>query len=229
MPQIIAHRGASRDHPENTIDAFTRALELGADGIELDVHATSDGTIVVHHDATVLPDNAPLEARVSIATLATTQLDAMRIRGGHRIPHLDQVFDLVGARATVYVEVKGIGIEAALIECLARHPKARLAVHAFDHRIPLAIRARRPGTSIGLLSASYPLDVQALLRPANADSFWQHATLIDAQFVNDVHAAGVALIAWTVNDASMARALAAMGVDALCTDAPDVIRAALRG
>lgn len=228
MPQIIAHRGASRDCLENTMEAFARALELGADAIELDVHATQDGVIVVHHDATVSSDGESTGARVALATLSGAEVDEMRIRGGHRIPRLDEVFELVGTRATVYVEVKGVGTADALVACLARHPRAKLAVHAFDHRIPVAVRARRPGTSIGLLSASYPLDVAGIVVAAHADSFWQDATLIDADLVANVHAVGVALIAWTVNDVEDARRLRDLGVDALCTDVPDVVRAALR-
>jgi glycerophosphoryl diester phosphodiesterase len=228
MTEIIAHRGASRDCPENTMEAFARALALGADALELDVHATRDGTIVVHHDPTVAMDDLAAGRRPEIAGLSVTQIDALHVRGAHRIPHLDAVFDLVGARATVYVEVKGVGIEDALVACLNRHPQARLAVHAFDHRIPVGIRRRRPGTAIGLLSASYPLDVAAMIPPEGADSLWQEATLIDADFVDAAHTAGARLIAWTVNDAERARALVALGVDALCTDIPDVIRAALR-
>ena len=96
-------------------------------------------------------------------------------------------------------------------------------------RIPVEVRALSPGLSIGLLSASYPLDVRAMLLPAAAESWWQHVELIDEALVHDVHAAGARLIAWTVNDPAQARELASWGVDALCTDSPGEIRAALGG
>jgi glycerophosphoryl diester phosphodiesterase len=103
-----------------------------------------------------------------------------------------------------------------------------VAVHSFDHRIPVAVRARRPGTAIGLLMASYPLDIGAVLRPAAAESLWQQAQLIDAALVREAHAAGATVVAWTVNDTEQALTLAALGVDALCTDTPGLLRVALQ-
>jgi glycerophosphoryl diester phosphodiesterase len=223
--EIIAHRGASRDRRENTLAAFALALEQEADGIELDVHATADGTVVVHHDAALGADATLPKAE--LAELTARTLAAVRLGSGDPVPTLDEVLDLVGRRATVYVEVKGHGIERAVADCLRRHPDARLAVHAFDHRIPPAVRRELAGTRIGLLSASYPLDVGALLTSARADDFWQHAPLIDADLVQAVRRAGARIVAWTENDPAHARALVDMGVDALCTDTPGVLRAAL--
>ncbi|HYW31089.1 MAG TPA: glycerophosphodiester phosphodiesterase [Gemmatimonas sp.] len=225
MTEIIAHRGASRDRRENTLAAFTLALEQGADGIELDVHATRDGTVVVHHDPVVRID--PAGPAVPLADLTDREVAAVRLPGGDPIPTLDAVFDLVGDRATIYVEIKGSSMTEILATCLRRHSTARYAVHAFDHRMPLAVRERLPGTRIGLLSASYPLNVAALLQPATADAFWQHQSLIDVSLVEATHAAGCRVIAWTENDPVHARSLLGMGVDGLCTDIPGVLRTAL--
>ncbi len=147
--------------------------------------------------------------------------------GGGSAPTLDEVLDLVGRRARVYVEVKALGAEAAVLACLARHPDVRCAVHAFDHRVPVALRAASPALSIGVLSASYPLDLAGFIGPAAPQAFWQAGSLIDQPLVEATHQLGARLIAWTVNDAVHARSLAAMGVDALCTDVPGAIRAAL--
>ncbi len=230
MPEIIAHRGASRECLENTLQAFDRALSQGADGIELDVHATRDGRVVVHHDAAVrrrLAGKGP--ASIALSTLDFETLHLHRLRDGQMIPTLDAVLDLVGTRATVYIEVKAQAIEGPLTACLERHPTSRVAIHAFDHRIPVAVRSRRPGTAIGLLSASYPLDLGAVLRPAAAEMLWQQADLIDEALVRDAHALGATVTAWTVNDPVHARRLLDMGVDALCTDTPGALRAVLMG
>ena len=184
--------------------------------------------VVVHHDATV-PDGAPGggPTGIALAALDFAALHAHRLRDGHLIPSLDAVLDLVGAHATVLIEVKASGIEDALVSCLERHPRARVAVHAFDHRIPVAVRARRPGTTIGLLSASYPLDLGAVLRPASPEALWQQCGLIDADLVREAHASGAAVIAWTENDPSHAKYLLSLGVDGFCTDVPDVLRRVL--
>lgn len=226
-PLLIAHRGASRAFLENTLAAFQRALDLGVDGIELDVHGTRDGVLVVHHDPTLAIRHGEAVEQVPIASLSAAVVAAHRLHTGDAVPTLEAVFDLVGHRSTMYVEVKAAGVEALVAALLDRHPTVRAEVHAFDHRIPVGVRTLRPGTPIGLLSASYPLDVRAVLAGANAEAFWQHAPLIDESLVHAVHAAGARLIAWTVNDAPHARQLAAWGVDGLCSDVPDVIQTAI--
>lgn len=226
IPEIIAHRGTPRECLENTMASFDRALAQGADGIELDVHATRDGVVVVHHDAVVRsgPADAAAEGTLAIAERAWADLQDVALKDGSRIPTLDAVLTRVGARATVYIEVKAADMETALIACLDRHASAQLAVHAFDHRIPVAVRTRRTETSIGLLSTSYPLSLADFVSAAHAHAFWQQAHLIDESLVRDAHALGLRLIAWTVNDLALARRLAAWGVDALCTDTPGLLR-----
>ncbi|MEO7521526.1 MAG: glycerophosphodiester phosphodiesterase, partial [Gemmatimonas sp.] len=118
MTEIIAHRGASRDLLENTLSAFAAALEQGADGLELDVHSTRDGAMVVHHDPVLRSRNSATPRRIPDLTLE--EVGAMRLADGSRVPTLDEVLTLVAGRATVYVEVKATGIEEPLVKCLRR-------------------------------------------------------------------------------------------------------------
>lgn len=225
IPEIIAHRGASRECLENTLPAFERALALNADGIELDVHGTADGVLVVHHDAEIrLRPDAPA---VPISSLRADEIATIRLRDGSAVPTLDQVCALVGTRVVLYVEVKAPNVAQLVVSALDRHPAMRMAVHAFDHRLPVAVRTTRPATRIGLLSASYPLDVAQWLAGAHPEAVWQQAALIDEAFVRAVHGFGARVIAWTENDAPHARQLAAWGVDGLCSDIPDAIRRAV--
>ncbi len=225
IPEIIAHRGASRECLENTLPAFERALALNADGIELDVHGTADGVLVVHHDAEIRQQ--PGATAVPIASLRADEIATIRLRDGFAVPTLDEVCALVRDRAVLYVEVKASSVARLVVSTLDRHPSMRMAVHAFDHRLPVAVRAMRPQTPIGLLSASYPLDVAEWLSGARPEAVWQQAALIDEAFVRAVHGFGARVIAWTENDAPHARQLAAWGVDGLCSDVPDVIRRAI--
>jgi glycerophosphoryl diester phosphodiesterase len=196
----------------------------------LDVHATRDGVIVVHHDSTLRTMDARGEVALhEIANLDATTVTTTPLAGGSVAPTLDEVLELVGPRATVYVEVKAFGVEDALEATFARHPSVRVAVHAFDHRIPIAARERRPTLPIGLLSTSYPLDLGGFIGRAHCQAFWQHAPLIDRALVQRAHELDARVVAWTVNNLDQARALVDLGVDALCTDTPGLLRRALAG
>ncbi|MEP6833442.1 MAG: glycerophosphodiester phosphodiesterase [Gemmatimonas sp.] len=230
--EIIAHRGASRDRLENTMAAFICALEQGADAFELDVHATRDGVVVVHHDADILINaedaKVPNGRRLTINTVDFTTLSGLRLRNGEAVPTLDDVLSLAAAKAAVYVEVKGIGIEVDVIKCLARHANTRTAVHSFDHRISHHIGMLNPGSPIGLLSASYLLDFTHLITTASARDLWQQTAMIDRALVKTAHRNGARVIAWTENSVQHAAELVQLGVDAICTDIPGEMRSGLR-
>ena len=212
LPEIIAHRGASRERPENTLAAFRRAVELGADAIELDLHRTSDGVIVVHHDADVGSGRAIREL-----TLAT--VGAVRV-GGEPIPTLAQVFEAVGASLGVYCELKGLDTAPAaldVIQAFATLP-AGAAVHAFDHRLIAEAARLAPSVPRGVLEVSYPVDPLGAARDVDARDLWRQWEFVDEALVRAAHADGRRVVAWTVNDAAAMSRLSMWGVDALCTD-----------
>jgi glycerophosphoryl diester phosphodiesterase len=216
-PAVIGHRGVPAERPENTMSGFVRALELRVDGIELDVHATRDGVLVVHHDEVVRSIDAEggTIARLRWAQLAESS-----------VPALEAVLDLVGDRATVYVEVKGRGIEREVAAAVA-HAPARCAVHSFDHRTVAALRDLQPGVPRGILQTSRLVDSVAALRAAGAVTLWQHWQLVDEALVREVAAVGGEVIAWTVNDPALANRFAEWGVAGICTDDPARVTAAL--
>lgn len=228
LPEIVGHRGAPREHMENTLSGFARAIALGAAGVELDVHATRDGVVVVHHDPVPRarrPDQS-VETR-PIAELLAAEVATLRHADGSAIPTLDEVLQLLGARATAYVELKGRDVEAAALAALARHPTTPAAVHSFDHRAVWRAGQRAPRVRRGVLLASYLVDAPAALAAAGALDLWQEWEWIDPPLVAAVHAMGGRVVAWTANEPGAVRALAAMGVDAICTDVPGAVRDAL--
>jgi glycerophosphoryl diester phosphodiesterase len=226
-PEIIGHRGAPRECIENTLPGFSRALVLGADAVELDVHATRDGTVVVHHDPVprALRADGAAETR-SIASLAASEVAALRFADGTGIPTLDEALGLLGRDATAYVEIKGSGIAGAVLAVLARHATPA-AVHSFDHRTVRQVSAARPALRSGVLLSSYLLDPAAVMRGAGALDLWQEWSWIDAALVEAVRGAGGRVVAWTANDPAAIEALAAIGVGAICTDLPAVAGRAL--
>jgi glycerophosphoryl diester phosphodiesterase len=218
--ELIGHRGAPRERPENTLAAFDAALARGADAVELDVHATVDGVAVVHHDPALAGSVRP------IAGMASSELAGHRVRG-EPVPSLDEVLELCEGRCRVYIELKGRDVERLVVERIRAH-RAECAVHSFDHRAVRRVREIAPELRRGILLDAYLADVGGAIRAADAQDLWQESTWIDAPLVEAARGAGARVVAWTVNDEERARALAALGVAALCTDALPAL-APLRG
>ena len=211
--EIIAHRGVPRQEPENSLPGFELAVRQKVHGIELDVHATRDGVIVVHHDPNIR--HGPL-----INTLTLTELHRYPLAPGVEIPTLAAVLDRMARAApppVVYVEVKGKGIEEAVVEVLefARVPTA---VHSFDHRVAVRVTSISPSIPTGILLDSYLIDPVGALRGASARDYWLQSSFIDRDLVRRIHDAGGRVIAWTVNEPDDVAVLAALGVDAICSD-----------
>jgi glycerophosphoryl diester phosphodiesterase len=208
----IAHRGAKKELPENTIPAFRRAFERGADAIELDVHATRDGVVVVHHDPALASTRA-------IADMSWSELRRVELAPGISVPRLDDVLAMTPAGRIVYVEIKGERIEAAVATVITESP-ARCAVHSFDHDAIARLRAIAPDIPRGILFDKRATAEATIRRieAAGARDLWPRRDLIDPNLVALAHGAGARVIAWTVNSMVEGRALAAMGVDGLCTD-----------
>lgn len=209
----IAHRGAKREFPENTLPAFERAYERGADAVELDVHCTADGVVVVHHD----PSIGTRWAGRAIAELTWNDVTNVELAGGARIPRLSDVLAATPPHATVYVEIKGAAIEQAVADVI-RASGVRCAVHSFDHDAIVRLREIAPEIPRGVLFENADVDMLQVVRLTDARDVWPHFKLIDQTLVERIHAARGRVIAWTVNDAGLATRLAGWGVDGLCGD-----------
>jgi glycerophosphoryl diester phosphodiesterase len=221
-PSVIAHRGASGYEYENSRAAFRRAVMLDADGVELDVHATSDGGIVVHHDPE-MPGAGP------IAELSLAQARQLRIRNGESLPVLAEILDLVGVR-DVWIEVKSLApaYDHLLLAFLDYGPAPqRYAIHSFDHRIVHRLGEARPSLRRGVLLSAYLRDAVAVMRAVGATTLWQEWQQVDQDLVTHVHEAGCTLIAWTVNEIGDLDRMVRLGVDGLCGNYPDRIRVAI--
>ena len=221
-PSVIAHRGASGYEYENSRAAFRRAVMLDADGVELDVHATRDGGIVVHHDPEI-PGVGP------IAELSLAEARRARIRNGETLPLLTEVLDLVGER-DVWVEIKGLPPEhdQCLLEVLDRGPAPeRYAVHSFDHRIVFRLGELRSRLRRGILLSAYLRDPVSVMRTVGATTLWQEWQQVDQELVSRIHEAGCAVVAWTVNELGDLDRMVRLGVDGLCGNYPDRIRVAI--
>jgi len=218
-PLVIAHRGASAYEVENSLAAFRAAGRMGADAVELDVHASADGSLFVHHDEAINGHPIP--------RLTTPEAARFRLANGEPLSTLEQALAAIGPRLQVFIEVKSLPepFDGRLFETMDRGPNpSGYAVHGFDHRIVRRLGGKRPALPRGVLSSAYLVRPLVALEDAGATMLWQERGLVDRHLVESVHAAGCRMFVWTVNDSREMEQLVALGVDGLCTNFPDIGR-----
>ena len=221
-PLAIAHRGASAREVENSLAAFRAADALRADAVELDIHTTADGALVVHHDEMI--------GRHHVAHCSLREIREQPLSNGERVPTLEEALAVIVVRMIAFVEVKSLAPkwDARLFAAIDASPHPdRARLHSFDHRIVRRLGAQRPAILRGVLSASYPVHPARMMEDADAQALWQHAPLIDAALVEKVHEAGGAVYAWTVDTREEMRSLLGLGVDGLCSNHPEMARQAI--
>ncbi len=221
-PLVIAHRGASGSELENSLAAFRAAAPQGADAVELDVHATADGELIVHHDEAV--------DGTHITQASARVLGALRLANGEPVPTLSQALAAITPRLQVFVEVKSLPSrwDERLLETLGSGPNpAGYAVHSFDHRIVRRLGEKRPGLPCGILASAYLVRPLSAMQDAGASVLWQECTVVDELLVRTVHGAGARIFVWTVNEPDDLARCVAWEVDGLCTNFPARAREAV--
>lgn len=216
---ILGHRGASVAAIENTPEAFRLADEMGADGIELDVRRVADGRLLVAHDP--LPDSLTEVDQLHLATL-------------------DEVLDACGDRMLVNVEIKNwpadagfdptMAMVAPIVELLRRRGTAavsRWLISSFSWDTLAACRAAAPEIATAWLVSTVSADRIVAIAEAGHTAVNPWEPNVTEEFVTRCHDAGLAVNTWTCNDPARLVELAAVGVDGVCTDVPDIALAAL--
>ena len=232
-PLRIAHRGASARAPENTLAAFREAVRLGADAVECDVRLSGDGKPVVIHDDTVdrTTDGRGMVARLPLAELR--RLDAgswfaSRFRG-ERIPTLEETFEFARGRCGLNLEIKGAAADAdgdgATIRAVARSLAASgfrdpLIVSSFSRQALILARSAMPRVRLGLLVSRSLRGLRSAHRLTGLAAVHPHVRLASRRRMRLVHALGLLVLFWTVNERRLIRRLQDLGADGLMTDDP---------
>jgi glycerophosphoryl diester phosphodiesterase len=240
----IAHRGASLVAPPNTLAAFWAAVELGADGIECDVHLSADGIPVVIHDFTV---DATTDGHGRVSEMRVAELKRLDAGAsfsprfaGERIPTLEEVLEMAGDRLLLNIELKTTsladnGLERAVVSLLEGYGPARAGRVLLSSFNPFSLRRVKRLAShlpVGLLYApDLPLPLRrawlASLVPHEARH--PHHSMVDASYISRARRRGYWVHTWTVDDEGEMRRLLTLGVEAIITDAPALLRALLSG
>ena len=238
----FAHRGASGHAPENTLAAFLLAAEMGAHGIELDVHLSADGEAVVIHNDTV---DATTDGTGRVSQLALSEIRSLDAGSsfdpefaGERIPTLQEVFDAVGRRLLINVEIKvELGYhpreqEAEVVGLIEDNQMIdRVIISSFVPSSLRRVHKMNPSIALGLLygeqeTAWLPRVMRWLSVPFDALHPSYH--MVHADYVKNAQQRGRRVNVWTVNTADDMRRMHDLGVDGIITNYPDVLHAILK-
>ncbi|EGL15638.1 MULTISPECIES: glycerophosphodiester phosphodiesterase [Paenibacillus] len=237
-PMIIAHRGAKGMSPENTLGAFKLGLEQGCEGIELDVHLSADGELIVIHDHT-LDRTTDRKGAIAEKTLAEIkEADAgswySEAYKGEKVPTLAEVFDLVPASVMINIEIKapGNGMEQKLADFLSERGRIdNVVTSSFDHKSVRRLKLIEPKAKIGLLYANNLLDPTAYARSFDVEvySLHPHFRAIDAEDVAKAVENGLKVYPYTANEVHDFKELNEKGVSGIITDFPGRLKEWLQG
>lgn len=229
--KIIAHRGFSGIAPENTLIAFQKAIECGADYFELDVHKTKDDSIVVIHDASV-DRTSSNDMKGKIAEM--TYLDLKAVKVGYRkefsnkyenekIPTLKEALELAKGKIKVCIEIKVYGVEKEVVK-IVDDLRLNDDVIIFSFYYPVLARIRQLDKNIPTLFLINTADNMTIdyakVIGSNAIGVG-HGTTITKEYLDIAHTCGMEVWKWTVNDEDEMQHLIDVGVDGLITNFPD--------
>jgi glycerophosphoryl diester phosphodiesterase len=219
QPRVIAHRGFGSAEPENTLRAVRQAIVSTVDGIELDVHASRDGEIVVIHDFTV---DRTTDGSGSVAQLTLQELQAFDAGEGESIPTLQEVIDEVAGHGLLLnVEVKPNGIEEQVLQVLSRNNGAcQVIVSSFLWPVLETLRKLDKEVKTGLLYGAQLVNPVKIAHNLGVTALHPHHQFVTAELVEQCHDTGLEVNPWTVNDHQELHRLIGLQVDGIITDFP---------
>ena len=230
---VWAHRGASGIVPENTLQAFAKAVELGADGVELDIQMSADGEIVVIHDEMV---DRTSDGKGWVKDFTLEQLRQLDVSYGHKelghvcIPTMREVFELLKpTELTINIELKtGIldypGMEEKILIMTREYAfEDRVIYSSFNHYSVLRMKAIDPSIKCGMLEESWLINAGAYVASTGVECFRPFFKNMTPENVAEVKSHGLEINTWTVNEEEDIREMFRVGVDSVIGNYPDLV------
>ncbi len=240
MTENFAHRGFSGEYPENTMLAFRKAVEAGADGIELDVHFTKDKEVVVIHDEKIDRTTDGTGEVESYTYEEISEFNACGRFGGkyefQRIPTLREYFEFVAPidGFMTNIELKtGIneytGIEKAVLDIVDEFSlRSRIIISSFNHFSVQRFKAAAPDVKCGFLESSRIIDFGAYAKMYGIEYIHPLYKCLTPDVFSEVYSNGIGINTWTVNDEESVRFLIENNVDAVISNYPDMVSRVLK-
>ena len=222
----IGHRGARGYEPENTLISFQKALDLGVDGIELDVHLSKDGVVVVIHDETV---DRTTDGIGAIHDLAVAKIKKLRTDKNQQIPTLTEVLDLIDKRVFVNIELKGKGTSKPVVQLVEKYIAENdwsygdFIISSFDWNLLDEVVVLNPKIPIAVLTETTVEEALAFAKKIKATAINPDYTLLSPENSKQLKGEGFQIFPWTVNEIDAIAKMKSYGVDGIISDYPDRI------
>lgn len=222
----IAHRGAKGYEPENTLAAFNKALEMRADGIELDIQLSADGEIIVFHDETL---DRITNGTGLVENFTLSELKKFRISETHQIPTLKETLDLINQNCLLNIEIKNSKATKSLIELIEKYILTKnwkydsLIISSFDWNALQEIYFSNPKIQLGVLTETDLNLAISFAKTVNAKAIHPHFILLDEENIKKIQNHNLLVFPWTVNKQADIDKLKKHNVNGIITDFTDRI------
>ena len=222
----IAHRGFKGIAPENTLIAFQKALDIAVDGIELDVHLSSDGHIMVVHDETI---DRTTNGKGMVNNLSLPELKSFLIDEKHQIPTLPEVLELVNQKCMVNIELKGGGTTEAVANLITTYVQEKnwnyndFLVSSFDWNALQQLRFLNEKIPIGVLTQTDLSLAFAFAKFMKAETIHPYYHLLTKENTTQMQEKGLQVFPWTINDMEEIQNMKLLNVNGIISDYPDRI------
>ena len=225
----LAHRGASGYEPENTLRSFAKAVELGARWVEFDVRVV-EGQAIIFHDRTL---NRMANCAGVVEKQTTDRIRSLTLPKGEKIPFLTEILTYLQGKASAQIELKGPSSGIVTAECVLQAITqgwlpSSFIVSSFDQDELIAFKKRAPAIPLGLLTYGYPLNCVQIAKKMGVFSVHLHIDSVTERRIQELHAAGLRVFVYTVNDLADIQLMKNMGVDGIFSDFPDRVISSLR-
>ncbi|RKR09797.1 glycerophosphoryl diester phosphodiesterase [Flavobacterium sp. 90] len=220
----IGHRGAAGYEPENTLKSFQKALDLNADGIELDVHLSSDGHIVVIHDETI---DRTTNGKGFVNTLSLSELKSVLIDGKLEIPTLIEVFDLIDKKCLINIELKGANTSGKVVALIEEYISDKnwnydnFIISSFEWNYLEEVHNLNPKIAIGVLTEEDLDKALAFAETIKARAINPDFQLLTLENTKNIQEKGFQVLSWTVNTIEDIQKIKSYNVDGIISDFPD--------
>jgi glycerophosphoryl diester phosphodiesterase len=226
---VIGHRGAMGYEPENTLRSLQKALELGVDMVEFDVHILRDGEVILMHDDTL---DRTTNGHGFVADKTLSEMKKLHAGKGEKVPTLQEALDLIDRKVPVVIEIAGFVSGAEKVATIIKHyieekgwKYENFLVSSFIHDDVRMLKKLLPRVKVGINISGIPVSRAKVGEETGADFIaTENLYLRDADFVKDAHERGLKFFVYSLDSAQYLKRYESFGIDGFFSNKPDMLR-----